>query len=185
MMDGASVETSPGSKIHLLYLAPGQSIIEPGVVLRCSEKVGGDGSSVLAKISPTLVVKHGQNINPIEATTMLFVAENTSIPVPKLHSAYIHGPLDRREFDDLPYDVYTFMDFVEGQTLEKQWPQYDMQTKTWIAAELKDYMDQLHSIPGGSYIGSVNHGPVTDILLEWTWPTRGENPFCITASKLY
>lgn len=168
-----SVEIKPGSKINLLYLAPGQSIVEPEVVWSCSEKVGGDGSSVLAKISPTMVVKYGQIINPIEAKTILFVAEKTSIPVPKIHSAYIQGPLERARFGELPYDVFIFMEFIEGETLEKQWPRYDIETKSQIAAELKAYMEQLHSIPGESYVGSVDRGPVTDVLLEWTWPTRG------------
>lgn len=168
-----NVETKSGSKINLLYLAPGQSIIEPEVVKTCSETVGGDGSSVLAKLSPTMVVKYGQTVNPIEAKTILFVSGKTSIPVPKIHSAYLHGPLERDDFGALPYDVYIFMEFIEGETLDKQWPRYGIETKTQITAELKDYMEQLHSIPGGSYIGSVDRGPVTDVLLEWTWPTRG------------
>ena len=169
--DGLEIES--GSKLKLLYLGPGESMIKPEVVRSCLETVGGDGSSVLAKLSSTMVVKWGQTVNPIEAKTMLFVAEKTSIPVPKIHSAYIDGPLERDGLGTLPYDVYIFMQFVDGETLDKQWPGYDIETKNQITTELKDYMEQLHSITGGSYVGSVDRGPVTDVLLEWTWPTRG------------
>jgi len=171
--DGLDTQLDP--KIRLIYLAPGQTIIEPETVKNCSETVGDgdDGSSVLAKISPTMVVKFGSTVNPIEAKTMLFLAENTTIPVPKIHSVYIHGPVATTLGVELPYDVYIFMEFIAGETLEKQWSQYDIETKSQIATELKGYMEQLHSIPGQGYIGSVDRGPVTDILLEWTWPTRG------------
>ncbi|RMZ89672.1 hypothetical protein DV736_g3119, partial [Chaetothyriales sp. CBS 134916] len=120
---------------------------------------------------------------------MLFLAENTTIPIPKIHSVYLYGPVKRTLDDEVLYNVYIFMDFIEGQTMEKQWDRYDTETKSEITTEMKAYMDQLHSIPSEGYIGSVDRGPVTDILLEWTWPTRGpfesEETFNATLSQAY
>ena len=82
-------------------------------------KSGGGG---LLKISPTMTVKCGGHTSLIEAETMLYVAEKTSIPIPKVFVAYTHGPIERElvEFGSI-YDTYIFMEFTEGENLEKSW----------------------------------------------------------------
>ena len=65
------------------------------------------------------------------------------------------------------------MDFIEGETLEKSWNGYDRAAKLQIAAQLRSYIEQLRSIPPEDYIGSVNRGPVTDVMLEWSPPSKG------------
>jgi hypothetical protein len=161
-------------KINLLYLAPGQEIISPEQV-EASQLEVIDGT-MLKKISPSMVVKYGSHASLIEAKTMLFVAERTSIPVPKLYAAYAYGPLLDRDFDDhgTLYDTYIFMEFIEGEDLEKSWERYSTVEKQQLSVELEKCITELRSISPANYIGSVHGGPVTDLIFEWSTTSRGQ-----------
>jgi hypothetical protein len=118
-------------------------------------------------------VKYGDSVQLIEAKSMEFVARHTSLPVPQVYAAYTYGPFeDRDEEWSSKYDTYIFMDFVDGQTLEKEWSSLHDEAKSRIMTELKAYFAQLRAIPGGTYIGSLNDGPVMDSILEY-WPMKG------------
>ncbi|KAF2280389.1 phosphotransferase enzyme family protein [Westerdykella ornata] len=162
-------------KINVLYVAPGHDIISPEQVEASKLKVITVGAGTqLAKISPSMLVKYGSHASLIEAKTMSFVRERTSIPVPRLYAAYAYGPLDR-DVDDFGsvYDTYIFMEFIEGEDLEKSWGRYNTIEKQQLSVDLKKYLAELRSIPPANYIGSVNGGPVTDIILEWSTTSRG------------
>ena len=164
-------------KIHVFYAAPGHEVITPEQVDAMKpEKVTASGGAAMLKISPFMLLKRGSHASLLEAKSMLFVAEKRpSIPIPKLYAAYAHGPFDRDLGDHgSVYDTYIFMDFVEGQILDKLWSGCDGgASKARIVAELKGYMEQLHSIPAPGYIGSVDKGHVTDFMFQWSTPSRG------------
>ncbi|KAH8726112.1 hypothetical protein GQ44DRAFT_795476 [Phaeosphaeriaceae sp. PMI808] len=128
----------------------------------------------LAKISPSILVKYGSHASLIEAKTMLFVAERTSMPVPRLYASYAYRPLDR-DVDDFGsvYDTYIFMEFIEGEGLEKSSEKYNTIEKQQLSVNLKKYMTELRSIPPANCMGSVHGGPVTDIILEWSTTLKG------------
>jgi len=168
-----SMATSP--KMNVLYLAPGLDIISPAQFEASNPEVIATGAGTqLAKISPSMLVKYGSHASLIEAKTMLFVAEHTSIPVPKLYAAYAYGPLNR-DVDDFGsvYDTYIFMEYIEGEDLEKSWDSCNTIEKQQISADLQKYMTELRSIPTANYVGSVYGGPVTDIILEWSTTSKG------------
>lgn len=161
----------------MLYVAPGHEVISPDEVEKSKlETVAIGAGTQLARISSSLLVKYGTHASLIEAKSMRFVAEHTSIPVPKLYAAYAYGPLDR-DTDDYGslYDTYIFMEFIEGDTLEKSWNSFDSTAKLQIAADLKGYIGQLRSLLPANYIGSVDHGPVTDVILEWSTSDKGQS----------
>ncbi|KAI4945583.1 hypothetical protein J4E91_007926 [Alternaria rosae] len=166
----SSMPSSP--QIHVQYLAPGQELITPEQFHASNpESIGG----MLAKMSPTMVVKWGNHASLIEAKNMLYVAERTSIPVPKLYAAYAYGPLDRDLGDyGSVYDTYIFMEFIEGEDLRKSWGKYSAAEKQTISTDLKKHMTELRSLPPANYIGSVHGGPVTDNMLEWSTSSRGQ-----------
>ncbi|KAL3420399.1 hypothetical protein PVAG01_08898 [Phlyctema vagabunda] len=181
----------PGAKINVLYLAPGHEIIRPAQIPAEETKtVGIQGGASISKLSPSMLVKWGTHVSLIEAKTMLFVAKETSIPIPTLYAAYTYGPLDR-DVDDFgsQYDTYLFMASVEGETLERCWPTLDAATKSQISSELKTSIDQLRSIPAPNYIGSVDDGIVTDMILEWSRGSKGpfasEEEFNATIADAY
>ncbi|KAI4930899.1 uncharacterized protein J4E92_004733 [Alternaria infectoria] len=165
----SSMPSSP--QIHVQYLAPGHELITPEQFHASNpENITG----MLAKMSPTIAVKWGHHASLIEAKNMLYVAENTSIPVPKLYAAYAYGPIDRDLNDHATvYDVYIFMEFIEGEDLRKSWDKRTSTEKQAISADLKKHMDELRSLPPAPYIGSVDEGPVTDNMLEWSTSCRG------------
>ncbi|KAF2755432.1 phosphotransferase enzyme family protein [Pseudovirgaria hyperparasitica] len=168
-----SMPSSP--QINVLYLAPGQEIISPEQLWASNpERLATGTGTQLAKMSPSILVKYGTHVSLIEAKNMLYVAEKTSIPIPKLFAAYAYGPLDR-DVDDFGsvYDTYLFMEFIEGEDLGKSWAKYTSAEKQMISTDLKKHMTELRSLPAPNYIGSVHEGPVTDIMLEWSTTIRG------------
>jgi len=138
------------------------------------EMLATGAGTLLAKMSPSMLVKYGTHVSLIEAKNMLYVAERTSIPVPKLFAAYAYGPLDRDVGDyGSVYDTYIFMEFIEGEDLGKTWEKYTSDEKEMISKDLKKHMKELRSLPAPGYIGSVHEGPVTDCILEWCTTSKG------------
>ncbi|KAF2432843.1 kinase-like protein [Tothia fuscella] len=71
-------------------------------------KLFGSFGERVTKISRKRVLKGPCLASELEA--MLFVAQSTSIPIPKVHTAYgYHG------------DFYIEMDYIRGETLETAW----------------------------------------------------------------
>ncbi|ORY12936.1 hypothetical protein BCR34DRAFT_281231 [Clohesyomyces aquaticus] len=125
-------------------------------------------------MSPSMLVKYGTHASLIEAKNTLYVAERTSIPIPRLFAAYAYRPLDR-DIDDFGsvYDTYIFMEFIEGEDLGKSWAKYNSTEKQIISTDLKKHITELRSLPAADYIGSVHKGPVTGVILEWSTTSRG------------
>ncbi|KAF2007340.1 phosphotransferase enzyme family protein [Amniculicola lignicola CBS 123094] len=166
------------ARINIFFQAPGHEIITPSQVeaSKLSMIVTG-ASGNFARISPSMLVKYGTHVSLFEAKTLLFLAERTSIPIPKLYAAYAYGPLDRDVSDyGSVYDTYIFMEFIEGETLEKAWETCTPAEKKQISVQLKEYMTELRGIPDEGYIGAVDFGIVTDVILEWSTPSRGPFP---------
>jgi hypothetical protein len=110
-------------RINVLYLAPGQEIISPEQLRTLdTETIATGRGTRLAKVSPSMLVKYGTHASLIEAKNMLYVTENTSIPITRLFAAYAYGHLDG-DLDDFGtvYDTYIFMEFVECEDLGKPW----------------------------------------------------------------
>ncbi|TID19415.1 kinase-like protein [Venturia nashicola] len=163
---------NPQVEIHIIE--PNFELITPQALSSSNpEIIFSRGGVRVARVSPTIVVKYGDDVHLIEATTLEFLASHTSILVPRVYAAYTYGPFeDRDEESSSKYDTYIFMDFIDGQTLDKEWSNLDDAAKSQVMAELKGYLVQLRAIPGGTYIGSLDDGPVNDSILEY-WPTKG------------
>jgi hypothetical protein len=116
---------------------------------------------------------------------MIHVAQNTGVPVPKVFAYYTYGPIDRDDGDyGGLYDTYIFMDFVTGETLDIAWDTSGVSTKSHISRQLASYIQELRDMGNVVYIGSIDHGPVTDHSLStsvdkgttpgpWEWNMQG------------
>jgi hypothetical protein len=152
-----SAENKPSLTIH--YLRPGFQILQPDEVEKCQEEIGHG----VYKISPTIAVKHGALITFREAKNMLFIEQNTTIPVPKVYAVYSYS----KPYRDENYDyTYIFMDLIPGATVEDSWGSWDEATRVNVQNELKDYISQLRGLPGGDYIGSLDRGPLRENMLR-------------------
>ncbi|KNG83796.1 hypothetical protein ANOM_007393 [Aspergillus nomiae NRRL 13137] len=163
-------------QVHILCSAPGFTVPYPDDVdakVTESNTIFNWGGVTIAKISPTLVVKFGSHVTLNEAKNMMFVGQNTDLPVPKVFACYSYGPIDRdiKDYGSL-FDTYIFMSYVEGQTLDKVWDTYEDIPKSRITSQLKEYIHQLRQLRHENYIGSADFGPVTDPILE-TYSNKG------------
>ncbi len=89
-----------------------------------------------------------------EAQTMRYLAQHTSIPVPKVLWAFIH--------DD---QTYTVMSKVEGEMLCETWVSLAPQAKEKIFAQLRVIVADLRAIrrlPPDVGIASITGGPIAD-----------------------
>ena len=173
---GMSGEKIPKVTIH--YLRPGFELPDIDEVNKCNEKI----STIVYKLSPTVVVKHSLSTDLAEVKNMLFIEQHTSIPIAKLQAAYSSRMPDRRHYPD-DYDVpelpdgseyfYLFMYIVPGVPLRQCWDHWDDATKLNVQHELTDYIRQLRGISGGDYIGTLDRGPVTDGIILHQAEFRG------------
>jgi hypothetical protein len=141
-------------EIQIKIKAPDFEIITPEALSNLPhEVIFTRGGVKITKPSPNLVVKYGDSVQMNEALTSDFVGRHTSTPIPRIYAAYTHGPFeDRDEEWSSKYDTYIFMEFVEGQTLEKEWGLLDEDSKSSVMKDLQGYLEQLRGIPGGTYI---------------------------------
>jgi hypothetical protein len=69
------------------------------------------------------------------------------------------------------YDVYIFDKRRFGEVVGK----HTAPEKQMISADLKKHMLELHCLPAPRYIGSVDEGPVTGVLLDWCTTNKGQS----------
>ncbi|CAG7944718.1 unnamed protein product [Penicillium nalgiovense] len=103
----------------------------------------------IVRISENLVVKKADDIPAHEDPTLRFIAENTTIPVPKVH--------DVRLEDDKVVGIV--MDYMPGTQLDGIWDTLGPDQKQSIAEQLRGYISQLRNLKG-NYIGAVDRGTV-------------------------
>lgn len=104
------------------------------------------------KLNATTVVKTGDYVRLAEAETMRFISANTTIPVPKVHNAYV---------DDVTGHAVIIMDFVEGEGLDGAWEHMAPEERDTVIQQLRDYVAQLRRFKG-DFIGSVDGSSCND-----------------------
>lgn len=88
--------------------------------------------TVLPLPGTKMCVKYGQAVQLSETAGLMLVAEKTSIPVPKVYSAFRHD-----------YTTYIIMDFIEGEQIGKNWAK-DL-LHTWRCQQLKHFSERWKS----------------------------------------
>ncbi|TVY71298.1 hypothetical protein LSUE1_G005807 [Lachnellula suecica] len=107
-------------------------------------------------LSP-VVLKYGTDIQLSEATTLRYLAKNTSIPVPKVYAAFQIGVVR-----------YILMEFVNGKPLQLALPTAPPDVRDKWAAQIKSFFTELRAIPHPrpGAICSVDGGPLFDRRFE-------------------
>jgi len=127
------------------------------LVIRLVGHFRGRTGSVLM-LSKDLCVKYGQRTNLVEAQTMVFVARNTTLPVPKVHCAFVHKGC-----------TYILMERINGQPLGKSWMQRSPASKLMILECLKKLVSQMRCLHTDSNrIRSVTGGSLYDPRMPTT-----------------
>ncbi|KIM36728.1 hypothetical protein M413DRAFT_424136 [Hebeloma cylindrosporum] len=113
------------------------------------------GKAKIIRISDTQVAKRGPTINlAIEFEAMRYVAQNTSIPLPR---AYRIVPSEEH-----PDYSFLVMDYVEGEVLAKAWRHMTTDERGGVTSSLATMIDELRSLPSSGMISSTSGGPFYD-----------------------
>ncbi|KAI1774760.1 kinase-like protein [Hypoxylon cercidicola] len=92
----------------------------------------------------------------VEAHTMQFIAQHTSIPVPKVFCAFVHKGRS-----------YIVMERISGESAAFGWVRRPEESKRKILAQLKDLGQDLRNVspPEGTGVANILGGPVFDARL--------------------
>ena len=159
----------PPRKITIHYQDPDFELIGPDNVSEL-ERIGED----LFRVSPTVICHRYVSDRGNYAENLMFIKENTTIPVPKVYGSYMVGPVPN-PFLPGPdaYWTYIFLEDLKGDFLALKWRSIDADTQLTLSNELKGYVKQLHDLGEGSYVGSLNRGRIGDNLLGWEAENHG------------
>ncbi|KAH6640646.1 kinase-like domain-containing protein [Chaetomium tenue] len=123
------------------------------------------GSNGLCSIiSPHLIVKRGPFAHLTEAATLRFLAEKTSIPVPRVHCAFLHKNR-----------AFIVMERLQGVTLAEAWDSLSDAQRGAIFAQLKSIFRELRSLPPPPGVGiqSCVGGSLRDCRIPQSLPRFG------------
>ncbi|KAL4948021.1 phosphotransferase enzyme family protein [Aspergillus filifer] len=84
---------------------------------------------------------------------LLFVQENTKIPVPRVYVLYTSPETARN---------YIVMEQVHGETLQSLWPRLTSPEKDSIISTMRAYFDELMSLPSQGYYVSLSGRSLLD-----------------------
>ncbi|KAF2137376.1 uncharacterized protein K452DRAFT_235979 [Aplosporella prunicola CBS 121167] len=103
-------------------------------------------------LSGKFCVKYGPHVCLAEASTMRFIAQKTSIPVPKVYCAFKRGDW-----------TYIVMEKISGDMIGQGWVQRSEESKASILFELKRLVQEMRDIPAsGPGVHNVDGGPLFD-----------------------
>lgn len=106
-------------------------------------------------LSDQLCFKYGPLRHLSEASAMCFIAQHTSIPVPKVHCAF-----ECRGW------TYILMERIDGEMVGKGWVHQSAKSKARILWQLKQFIQEMRNIsPPSTVVANVNGGSQFDCRL--------------------
>lgn len=112
------------------------------------DKSGG----TVMMLTKHICVKRSAWTRVAEAATMLFVAQNSKVPVPRVYCVFERKGL-----------IYIVMERVQGHMMGLDWHARPQALRDNLLAQLKRHVQDLRSIPrDGPMVKDVNGGPVLD-----------------------
>ncbi|KAF2765265.1 kinase-like protein [Teratosphaeria nubilosa] len=106
-------------------------------------------------LTGTLCVKYGRLHHLPEASTMEFIARNTTIPVPKIWCAF-----------ELKDRTYIVMERVKGESLAFNWRSRSSESKAAILKQLREMIENMRRLtPPSSAVANVDGGRLWDCRL--------------------
>lgn len=119
-------------------------------------------------LSRHLIVKTGGDVRLTEAATMMYVADKTNIPVPKVLSAFVRKGA-----------VYIVMERIQGQVFDIAWRHASEQARASLLEQLRALVDELRALPPPAdfVIGSCTGGALQDFRQRRAKPPVQFGPF--------
>ncbi|CAG7956139.1 unnamed protein product [Penicillium olsonii] len=107
-------------------------------------------------LTSRVCVKYGSRVHLSEASTMRFISQHTSIPVPKVICAFTHSGR-----------TYIVMERIQGDMISNGWLRRSEESKAKLLSQLAGLVQQMRDIrpPEGTRIASVDDGSIYDCRL--------------------
>lgn len=121
---------------------------------------------VVLFVSSKFCIKSGSLRSLAEASTLRFIRQRTSIPVPKVYCAFVRKGR-----------TYIVMERIHGEYLGRGWVQRSSESKAKLLLQLKDMVNEMRSIrpPQGQGVSNVDGGSIWDCRLPG--PSLCHGPF--------
>ncbi|RDW90050.1 uncharacterized protein DSM5745_01825 [Aspergillus mulundensis] len=119
-------------------------------------------------LTSNLCVKYGRRVHLSEASTMQFISQRTSIPVPKVLCAFTHAE-----------QTYIVMERIKGEILGSGWVDRREQSKSRLLAQLSRIIVEMRQLqpPDSMGVASVDGGSLYDCRVPGPGPTLRFGPF--------
>ena len=152
--------------ISLPYFAPSDTLPEPlptlEEALSCTEFLAIPNCyhhkrCTVVRVNNHFVAKFGEDVRSIEAETILFVKEHTTVPVAKVYAIYKFGEDDRM--------TMIISEFIEGLNLADCIVSMPPEDIHLIKEKLREQTDDLRRIPAPGYYGAIGQRPLFDSYL--------------------
>ncbi|KAG0644938.1 hypothetical protein D0Z07_9339 [Hyphodiscus hymeniophilus] len=106
-------------------------------------------------LAPNLCVKIGEHTHLSEASTMHFIRENTSIPVPKVYCAFRWRG-----------KAYIAMERISGMPAAASWERLPERSRERLLGQLREIIDEMRKMPAANgKISNVDGGSLYDCRL--------------------
>lgn len=140
----------------LPYYAPGYTKSDFPMIEQIVE--GGEnltsGDDVTVDITWGYIVKWGDNVHIEEGLTMMFVAQHTTIPVPKVLAMW----------EDLGTNII-IMEKINGCTLMDSWHNMGHRQKAAVMAQIRGHLTQMRNLAWPGYFGGVLRQRCLDVFV--------------------
>ncbi|KAH7391992.1 kinase-like domain-containing protein [Phaeosphaeria sp. MPI-PUGE-AT-0046c] len=130
-----------------------------------TEVFGDTTGRKVVGIGPHFVVKYGVQVEPLEGRTMLFLAQSTQIPIPRVYAIFQNAT---QKF------TYIVMERIDGKSLDLEWPRMDFATKDAVASQLRSVFNELRKLASPGGYCSVDHQGLPDGIF---WTSDPSKPF--------
>lgn len=119
-------------------------------------------SHMVLGVGVHFIVKCGFQIDLEEGRTMMFIREQTELPVPLVYALFR---------DCRTGKSYIIMERIVGTNLQDAWPTLSRVQKDAVSTKIKNHLDRMRSIPSPKAYCSVSHNPLRDPIF-WTGDER-------------
>lgn len=136
------------------------------------------------RISRNKILKTGRRIHLTEGATLKYLADYTTVPIPKVYCSFLHKNR-----------AYIVMERIQGEELSKAWMTMSKRSRAGVLAQLEKIFQQLRALKppgmgvescvGGSLYdsriprGSPRFGPFKSIQDFHLWLRRDLTPECL------
>ncbi|KAI0201968.1 kinase-like domain-containing protein [Astrocystis sublimbata] len=114
----------------------------------------------LVRVGRHYVAKYGALVQSIEGENMLFVAQRTSIPVPKVYAIYTYSTRENG------IENMIIMEFIEGQTFYRSKGSLPNSKISLVVRQLRAQLEELRSILSPGYYGAIGRRPLVNLVAD-------------------